>query len=488
MQFNELNLRSQLQRALQDEGYTSATPIQEKAILPLLEGHDMMGCAQTGTGKTAAFALPILEKLADTARLDKPVIQALILAPTRELAIQIEESFRTYGRHLRLKSTVIFGGVSQYPQTQALSKGIDILVATPGRLLDLMHQKHVHLNKVRMLVLDEADQMLDMGMIHDVKKILAALPFDRQTMMFSATMPKEIAKLAEDILKNPIHVEVTPVASTVDLIQQRLYHVAKNDKIKLLTNLLKEPGLDSALVFSRTKHGANKIVKLLSGQGIHALAIHGNKSQSARQQALLAFKQRKVRVLVATDVAARGLDISDLSHVFIYDLPEVPETYVHRIGRTGRAGQGGIAIAFCDPEERALLKQIEHLTKRNIPVADASNLTMNFVHVPLEPSTPREERKPRTDKPKSHEAAKKAHRPEGNKPQGQWSKPKPETKVQGQGKTSEGKPQAKKPGYQSTFVEHRKPSVGPFAGQTASQDVKDKPNKTWWKSKPKKQG
>jgi len=504
MQFNELNLRSQIQKALQEEGYTSATPIQEKAILPLLEGHDMMGCAQTGTGKTAAFALPILEKLADTARLDKPVIQALILAPTRELAIQIEEFFRTYGRHLRLKSTVIFGGVSQYPQTQALSKGIDILVATPGRLLDLMHQKHVHLNKVRMLVLDEADQMLDMGMIHDVKKILATLPYDRQTMMFSATMPKEIAKLAEDILKNPVHVEVTPVASTVDLIQQRLYHVTKNDKIKLLTNLLKEPGVDSALVFSRTKHGANKIVKLLSGQGVHALAIHGNKSQSARQQALLAFKQRNVRVLVATDVAARGLDITDLSHVFIYDLPEVPETYVHRIGRTGRAGQGGIAISFCDSEERPLLKQIEHLTKRNIPVADASNLTMNFIHVPQEPSTPREDRKPRTDKPKprTQEAAKKTQRPEGSKPQGQWSKSKPDAKPQGQWnksksdgkpqgqwkKTTETSPQTKKPGYQSTFIEHRKPSVGPFAGQTAAQDVKESPVKKFWKPKPKKQG
>lgn len=368
MQFNELNIKQQIQRALKDEGYEEATPIQAKAIQPLLEGRDMMGCAQTGTGKTAAFAIPILERLSATERIAKPVIQALILAPTRELAIQIEESFRTYGRHLKLKSTVIYGGVSQNPQTKALESGIDILVATPGRLLDLIHQKYVHLNKVRMLVLDEADQMLDMGMIHDVKKILATLPFDRQTMMFSATMPKEIAKLAEDILKNPLHVEVTPVASTVETIEQKLYHVSKSDKINLLTDLLRQPGMDSALVFSRTKHGANKIVKQLAASGLSALAIHGNKSQNARQLALGAFKQRKVRILVATDVAARGIDIDQLSHVIIYDLPEVPETYVHRIGRTGRAGLEGIAIAFCDHEERDLLKAVEQLIKKPIPV------------------------------------------------------------------------------------------------------------------------
>jgi ATP-dependent RNA helicase RhlE len=372
MQFKELNLNTKLQTAIASLGYTEATPIQEKAIQPILDGHDLMGCAQTGTGKTAAFALPILERLSKTSHQEKKQILALILAPTRELAIQIDDNFRQYARHMTLKSTVIYGGVSQHHQVLALQKGVDILIATPGRLLDLMHQKHVNLSKVKIMVLDEADQMLDMGMIHDVKKIMVALPLDRQSLMFSATMPKDIAKLAEQILRNPVHVEVTPVSSTVDLIQQELYHISKNDKILLLASLLKDQAMDSALVFSRTKHGANKIVKLLSGMGIHALAIHGNKSQNARQQALNAFKKRQIRVLVATDVAARGLDISELSHVFVYDLPEVPETYVHRIGRTGRAGLGGKAIAFCDQEEVSLLRQIERLIGRSIEVKDAS--------------------------------------------------------------------------------------------------------------------
>lgn len=431
MQFSSLNIQSNLLKALKDLAYQEATPIQEKAIEPLLAGHDLMGCAQTGTGKTAAFALPILEKISSKAIQDKRVIQALILAPTRELAIQIDENFKLYAKYLNIKTACIYGGVSQHPQTAALQKGVDILVATPGRLLDLMHQKFVHLNKVSFFVLDEADQMLDMGMIHDVKKIIAALPYDRQTMMFSATMPKEIAALANDILKNPVKVEVSPVASTVDLIEQRLYHVTKNDKIRLLTHILKTQTVDSALVFSRTKHGANKIVKLLISQGLHALAIHGNKSQAARQQALTAFKQRKVRILVATDVAARGLDISDLSHVIIYDLPEVPETYVHRIGRTGRAGQGGVAISFCDGEERGLLRSVEKLIKKNIPIVEYQ---MKDLSVYTKEDLPAQSKDRPQSKNKPADASKKeAHKPKAKTYQSSFVKhePKPTKKEVG---------------------------------------------------------
>jgi ATP-dependent RNA helicase RhlE len=359
-----------IRKALLEEGYTSPTPIQSQSIPVLLEGKDILGVAQTGTGKTAAFAIPILQGLSDqsTVKRNQRSIQALILAPTRELAIQIHESFKTYGKHLNLKSAVIFGGVSQKPQTDALALGLDILVATPGRLLDLINQKHVHLNKVKYFVLDEADQMLDMGMIHDVRKIITYIPVVRQTMLFSATMPKEIASLAHTILKDPVKVEVTPSASTVEIINQSIYFVAKHNKINLLIHILRNEVIDSVLVFSRTKHGADKIVKSLNAANFNAQAIHGNKSQNARQLALQNFKERKIRILVATDIAARGLDIDELSHVIIYDLPEVSETYVHRIGRTGRAGLGGISYAFCDQEEYGLLRDIQKLTKQDIPV------------------------------------------------------------------------------------------------------------------------
>jgi ATP-dependent RNA helicase RhlE len=367
MQFEQLNIIAPIQRALKDEGYTDPTPIQEKAIGPLLEGRDLLGTAQTGTGKTAAFAIPILQGLSGAFKTPRK-IQALILAPTRELAIQIQESFKTYGKYLNSRTIAIYGGVSQRPQTDELARGVDILVATPGRLLDLINQKFIHLENVKYFVLDEADMMLDMGMIHDVRKIISYLPHARQTMFFSATMPKEIAVLAHSILKDPVKAEVTPVASTVDTIHQQLYFVDKPDKIHLLIHLLKTLDIESVLVFSRTKHGADKIVKALVISGLPALAIHGNKSQNARQAALKSFKDRKTKILVATDIAARGLDIDELSHVLIYDLPEVSETYVHRIGRTGRAGLGGTAISFCDEEERGLLRDIEKLINKTIPI------------------------------------------------------------------------------------------------------------------------
>ena len=372
MLFENLTISKPILRALEEAGYTEATPIQAEAIMPLLEGKDLLGCAQTGTGKTAAFAIPILQGLSYEQRSSSGhrQIKALILAPTRELAIQINESFEAYGKHLGLKTMVIFGGVSQNPQTKELTSGVDILVATPGRLLDLISQKFIHLNSIKYFVLDEADRMLDMGMIHDVRRIIAYLPKERQTMFFSATMPTEIAKLSSSILKNPVKVEITPAASTVDIIDQEIYFVNKVNKINLLIHILKNNKIDSALVFSRTKHGADKIVKALEKADLHAQAIHGNKSQNARQLALSNFKERKTRILVATDIAARGIDIEELSHVILFDLPEVPETYVHRIGRTGRAGLGGIAISFCDQDEKHLLRDIQKLIAKTIPVVE----------------------------------------------------------------------------------------------------------------------
>lgn len=368
MLFEELNLIEPIKRALKTEGYTKATAIQSKAIPSLLKGMDLLGCAQTGTGKTAAFAIPILQgiTLHQKSSTNKRQIQALIVAPTRELAIQIADSFKTYGKNLDLKTLVIYGGVSQNPQTKDLTKGVDILVATPGRLLDLINQKYVSLKNIKHFVLDEADLMLDMGMLKDVRKIITFLPKVRQTMFFSATMPAEIEKLANSILKDPIKVMVTPLSSTVEIIEQEVYYVDKGNKINLLINLLKNKDIISALVFSRTKHGANKIVKSLEKVGFNAEAIHGNKSQNARQLALNNFKERKTRILVATDIAARGIDIEELSHVINFDLPEVPETYVHRIGRTGRASHGGIAISFCSHEEKPLLKSIQKLISKSI--------------------------------------------------------------------------------------------------------------------------
>lgn len=366
--FNELELNQHLLHALKEAGYTKATPIQEDAIPHLLNNKDLLGCAQTGTGKTAAFALPILQNIMEERLFGKGAIKALILAPTRELAIQISESFQTYAKYLPLNIQVIFGGVSQNPQTAELKRGTDILVATPGRLLDLIGQGFVKLNQVDFFVLDEADMMLDMGMLRDVRRIIRELPKKRQSMFFSATMPNEIEKLAGTILSNPVKVVVNPVSSTVDVINQSVYPVAKTDKTNLLIYLLKNKRVERTLVFSRTKHGANKIVKKLLQAGLSAEAIHGNKSQNARQRALENFKTMKVTVLVATDIAARGIDVPELSQVILYDLPEVPETYIHRIGRTGRAGLGGKAISFCDETESDLLRDIEKLIQRKVLV------------------------------------------------------------------------------------------------------------------------
>ncbi len=372
MNFESLQLIEPLLRALKTEGYSQPTPIQERAIPIVLQGRDLLGCAQTGTGKTAAFALPILQQLAGRKANPHPrnarPIRALILTPTRELAIQIDQSFEAYGRHLPLSHSVIFGGVSQHPQTQALQRGTDILTATPGRLLDLIQQGFVSLDSLEIFVLDEADRMLDMGFIHDVRRVIVRLPERRQTLFFSATMPPEIAKLADAILHNPGKVEVTPVSSTAEKVTQAVYYVEKGQKRALLLHLLDDRDIRSVLIFTRTKHGANKVAKDLNQAGIKADAIHGNKSQNARQNALANFKSGAIRVLVATDIAARGIDIDDLSHVINYELPNVPETYVHRIGRTGRAGASGTALSFCEQEERAYLRDIQKLIGITIPV------------------------------------------------------------------------------------------------------------------------
>ena len=367
MTFQDLPLQPAILKAVAEAGYTSPSPIQAGAIPPVLAGRDLLGCAQTGTGETAAFALPILQNLsAQTPQ--RPCIRALILAPTRELALQIGDSFSAYGKHLKLRHTVIFGGVGQQPQVEALRRGVDILIACPGRLNDLIGQRLIDLSGIEIFVLDEADRMLDMGFIHDVKKVIAKLPRRRQTLLFSATMPKEIEELADSLLHDPAVVKVDPVSSTVDRIDQKLYFVEKKQKIELLAYLLQDKSIVNALVFSRTKHGADRIARLLNKAGITAAAIHGNKSQTARVNALEGFKAGKTRVLVATDIAARGIDISELSHVFNYDLPEVPETYVHRIGRTARAGADGVAISFCSTEEREYLAGIEKLNRKKIPV------------------------------------------------------------------------------------------------------------------------
>jgi ATP-dependent RNA helicase RhlE len=394
--FENLDINKSILKAIKEEGYTKPTPIQEQAIPYILKGKDLLGCAQTGTGKTAAFAIPILQNISNGKNLEEGPrpIRALILAPTRELAIQIGESFTSYGKYMAVKDLVIFGGVSQGPQTRALKRGVDILIATPGRLLDLIHQNHIDLKKVEYFVLDDADRMLDMGMINDVKKIIAKLPKVRQNMLFSATMPKEILTLTSSILKNPVSVEVTPISSTVDTITQGLYFVSRKYKKHLLIELLKDKAISSALVFSRTKHGANIITKDLNKAGIEAQAIHGNKSQNARQLALNSFKEGKIRVLVATDIAARGIDVDELSHVINFDLPEVPETYVHRIGRTGRAGQKGTALSFCDVEEKDYLRGIEKLICKKIPLieehsykASASVKSLDGSKVTVKPTT-----------------------------------------------------------------------------------------------------
>ena len=373
MSFENLKLIKPIQTAVMNAGYTTPTPIQVQAIPLILEGKDILGSAQTGTGKTAAFAIPILQILGEDREFGKSKrrnIKALVIAPTRELAIQVSESFSVYGKHTGLKNAVVYGGVSQYKQTDKLRKGVDILVATPGRLLDLVNQNYINLSHIKMLVLDEADRMLDMGFIHDVKKIIEKVPAARQTLFFSATMPAEIVKLSKSILTNPVKIEIAPRVKTVESIKQAVYFVARPNKKNLLKHILKSDNVSSALVFTRTKRGADSVTKFLNDSKIQADAIHGNKSQNARQRALNDFKLQRTRVLVATDIAARGIDIERLSHVFNFDIPELSETYIHRIGRTGRAGLGGTALSFCDAEEKYYLKEINKLIKTPIPVIE----------------------------------------------------------------------------------------------------------------------
>jgi len=368
LKFSDLSLSDSLLKALAAEGYTKPTPIQAQAIPHVLGGRDVLGCAQTGTGKTAAFALPILQRLAAARAADSTKPRCLILCPTRELATQIGDGFRSYGRNLKIRHTVIFGGVSQHHQVQALRRGIDVLIATPGRLLDLMQQRHIDLRAVEVLVLDEADRMLDMGFIQPIRSIVAQLPRQRQTLLFSATMPEEIRKLAQSLMHNPVSVHVAPVTQTADKIDQSVYHVERVNKPDLLAHLYHNLPMSRAIVFTRTKHGADRVVRQLHARGIRSEAIHGNKTQNARQRALENFRASRTPILVATDIASRGIDIDDITHVVNYDLTHEPETYVHRIGRTARAGASGAAVSFCDRDEVANLKAIERLIKRAIPV------------------------------------------------------------------------------------------------------------------------
>ena len=401
--FNTLNLIEPVLKAIKEEGYTIPTPIQIKAIPLILKGKDLLGCAQTGTGKTAAFAVPILQMMNSSRQKieKKRKVRGLILTPTRELAIQIEESFNSYGRHLGLKNKVIFGGVSQNPQVSALKNGVDIIIATPGRLLDLMGQGYISLKDIEYFVLDEADRMLDMGFIHDIKKVLAVLPKKRQSLFFSATMPPEIVKLAGTILVNPEKVSVTPVSSTVDTIDQYVYFVDKGNKTKLLVDILKDKKIRTALVFTRTKHGADKVVRVLNKQNVTAEAIHGNKAQNARQRALSNFKAQATRVLVATDIAARGIDVDNLEYVINYEMSNIAEMYVHRIGRTGRAGAKGTSFSFCDAEEKAYLKDVEKLISKKIPVIEEHDY-------PLLNNNPVKEEKPKFVRKPSQQRIKKA--------------------------------------------------------------------------------
>lgn len=384
MLFSDLKIIEPILKALRTEGYEKPTPIQEQAIPIVLDRKDLLGCAQTGTGKTAAFAIPILQILTAEKSTDPRAqrkVKALILTPTRELAIQINESFEAYGKHTGLRHTVVFGGVSQHGQVDAIRRGVEIVIATPGRLMDLFNQRLISFQDISLLVLDEADRMLDMGFIMDVRRIVAKLPTKRQTLFFSATMPPEIQKLANTILQNPVKVEVTPPSTTVEKIEQSVFFVEKNDKQALLRHLLRSSEAETALVFTRTKHGADRVAKFLNLSRITAEAIHGNKSQNARQRALSNFKSKHTRVLVATDIAARGIDVDDLTLVINYELPNIPETYVHRIGRTGRAGASGIALSFCDLEEKEFLRDINRLIAKPIPVAKDHPFAVEQVEV-----------------------------------------------------------------------------------------------------------
>ena len=406
MTFQELKLLPQLLKAVDELGYVQPSPIQAQAIPPVLKGRDLIGCAQTGTGKTAAFAIPILQRLHGHVGKRHTPIRALVLTPTRELALQIKESFDQYGKYLEMRHTVIFGGVGQAPQVEALEKGVDILVATPGRLNDLCNQGHIDLSGIETFVLDEADRMLDMGFIHDVRKVIARLPEKRQTLLFSATMPQEIAELSRKILRDPVRVEVTPQSSTVEAIEQRLYKVDKGNKKHLLQHVLEDQSLDSVLVFTNTKHGADRVLKELGRAGIAAMAIHGNKGQTARIRALDSFKSGAIRVLVATDIAARGIDVTELAAVVNYELPNVPETYVHRIGRTGRAGRGGVAISFCNVDELAYLKDIEKLIKKKVSVVEDHPWPMEIFEL-----TPKKQREPRPSRVQRQQTAPKPAKP-----------------------------------------------------------------------------
>ena len=439
MTFEQLHLAPAILRALAKENYTKPTPIQEQSIPAVLAGKDLFGCAQTGTGKTAAFSLPMIQLLSEQQRGAKPAgkrrIRSLILTPTRELALQIRANIQAYSQFTSLRCVAIVGGVSQSGQERALAQGTDILIATPGRLIDLLNQGLVDLQHVQMLVLDEADRMLDMGFINDVKRILAKMPKERQTLFFSATMPPEIANLVKTLLKDPVKVEITPVSSTAERIEQSLYYVEKSNKLDLLIHLLQDPSIASALVFTRTKHGADRVVRGLSKAKITSQAIHGNKSQNARQLALGNFKSGATRVLVATDIAARGIDIEELSHVVNYNLPNISETYVHRIGRTGRAGHSGIAISFCEEEELPYLKDIEKLIKKTIPVVLDHPYPMAVASAAAQSQgggspKPQQQRAPQ-DRP---------HKPQQRSPRGQQQRA-PQGGGQGQGRQQPRKPQ-----------------------------------------------
>ena len=452
MTFQELGLCTAILNALRAQGYVQPTPIQKGAIPPALKGRDVLGIAQTGTGKTCAFATPILQRLSQTSAQGKRPIRSLILTPTRELALQIQESFVAYGKQLPLRSAVIFGGVGQTPQVEQLRRGVDILVATPGRLLDLHGQGLLDLSQVEIFVLDEADRMLDMGFIHDVRKVLKLLPEKKQTLFFSATMPPEVQSLVNALLHDPAKVAVTPVSSPVEVIEQSLYYVDKPNKSKLLAYLVNQPGVKNALVFSRTKHGANKIATELTRAGITAAAIHGNKSQTARQQALSDFKAGRIKVLAATDIAARGLDIEELSHVFNYNLPDVPETYVHRIGRTGRAGHGGVAISFCDISEKDDLKGIEKLLGRSIPVVEDHPWPMeNF-------TPPQRDKHGKLINPEDAEARQAARE---RKQQRRQTQAQPQPKPQPQASPSRREAEPRRAANASVTAKHPQPQAQP---------------------------
>jgi ATP-dependent RNA helicase RhlE len=464
MHFHSLNLIQPILKAVDEEGYTTPTPIQQQSIPIVLEGRDLLGCAQTGTGKTAAFAIPMLQLLDKQEITAKPrPIRALILTPTRELAIQIEESFQAYGRHLSLRTTVIFGGVGQQAQTDALKRGVDVLIATPGRMLDLMGQGYISLKQLEIFVLDEADRMLDMGFIHDVKKVLKVLPAKRQSLFFSATMPPQIIELAGTILHNPASVTVTPVSSTVEIINQGLYFVDKSNKYSLLLKILENPEIKTVLVFTRTKHGADKVVKVLQKENIVAEAIHGNKAQNARQRALTNFKAQTTRVLVATDIAARGIDVDELEYVVNFELPNIPETYVHRIGRTGRAGAAGTAISFCDQEEKEFLRDIEKLIGKKIPLMPDNPFEFKGEIPEKQPREPRGPRQmPKQQKPQQQQR-------EPQRPQQQMPR-------NGQRPQQQRGPQEQRPQQQQNVQRGQQPQQNAPRPQNQRPDWKSLPN------------